>query len=172
MLGLCFVLLLPLRMRVPQALLRAQPLNGLPRLLGGDCRTIYGNDLSGTIPASWSELANLQDIIVQPGNPDLCPTAPAGAPFQVCAAEDVLCLDTLASDTAACAALPPSGSSDGGSSFPVAAVAVPVAVAGVVAAVAAGLLWRRRQRRRAAEQHAASAKESFYQVSQLSWPWL
>ena len=129
-------------------------------LPGCNCRTVYGNNLEGTIPTSWSQLLDLQEVILQPGNEALCPMAPEGATFDICAADDVLCMGGLSTDTAACSDVP----SDSGSSFPVVAVAVPVAVAGVMAAVLAALLWRRRQRRRAADQQGVSFKDGFYQV--------
>ncbi|KAI3425130.1 hypothetical protein D9Q98_008902 [Chlorella vulgaris] len=117
--------------------------------------TLDSNNFTGTIPASWTELANLQEVTLQPGNPDLCPVAPPGSYFYVCDATDILCIDTLPHDTAACAGAQPADSSG----FPVVAVVVPVAVVVAMAALAAGVLWRRRRRRQAGDQYASSTKQ-------------
>jgi hypothetical protein len=118
-------------------------------------RTLDSNNFTGTIPASWTDLANLQEVTLQPGNPDLCPVAPPGSYFYVCDATDILCIDTLPHDTAACAGAQPADSSG----FPVVAVVVPVAVVVAMAALAAGVLWRRRRRRQAGDQYASTTKQ-------------
>lgn len=120
------------------------------------------NDLTGTVPASWLQLPSLRDVVVSPGNPELCTAVPLGAQFTLCSSADMLCLTPLPVDDDAC----PGGSSSGGG-VPAAAVAVPVAVAGAaVLAAAAFLLWRRRRRQAAAggaaedKAEAAEAAES------------
>lgn len=43
-----------------------------------------GNDLSGTIPASWAQLPSLKQLYVRPGNERLCGRLPPNATFQLC----------------------------------------------------------------------------------------
>lgn len=119
------------------------------------------------MPASWAQLASLEKITMQPGNPDMCTGLPADATFELCKAGDQLCLDQPVSNSTNCQAppppLPPPGSSSG---FPVAAVAVPVSVAAVAAIVAAGLLWRRQRRRaQAAAAPTTGNQTAFYKAS-------
>lgn len=116
--------------------------------------TLQGNNLTGTVPASWGNLAQLSRVTLLPGNPGLCVHKPPGANFKVCQAEDQLCRP-VDSDSAECAA---TGSSSGSSSsFPVAAVAVPVAVVGALALAAGGfLVWRKRQQQAAVEPSSVS----------------
>lgn len=110
--------------------------------------TLHGNNLTGAVPASWGNLAQLSRVTLLPGNPGLCVHKPAGTNFKVCQAEDQLCRPVDSASTE-CAA---TGSSGGSSSFPVAAVAVPVAVVGALALAAGGfLVWRKRQQQAAVE---------------------
>lgn len=89
----------------------------------------------------------LQQLYLQPGNPQLCPQAPQGANFQLCDQEEAVCMSALEpDDSSACSGVPPSSDSGGGSSVPVAAIVVPVIAA--VAIVAAGLAVFLHRRRR------------------------
>ena len=114
-----------------------------------------GNNLTGTIPPSWTSLPALQRVDVQPGNAGLCPRAPTNAQFHLCETGNVLCPALTVTNSSACLAANGSGSdsdgssggsSGGGSSFPVAAVAAPVAVVTVAAVVMGLLVWRRRRK--------------------------
>ncbi|KAL4447629.1 hypothetical protein ABPG75_004848 [Micractinium tetrahymenae] len=105
-----------------------------------------GNAFIGTIPASWAQLPQLTEVVLQPGNPGLCAEAPPGAAFQLCSYDSPLCLQQDL-DTSACPVVPSPAGSSSSSSFSVAAVAAPVAVVAVAAAVAGLLLWRRQRRR-------------------------
>ncbi|KAL4424194.1 hypothetical protein ABPG75_001495 [Micractinium tetrahymenae] len=136
---------------------------------------LNSNDLTGTVPASWLQLASLRDVVVAPGSPGLCAAPPMGAQFTLCSADDLLCLASVPITDGTC----PGGDSDGGSGFPAAAVAVPVALVGAAAvAVAAFLGWRRRKRRAAAgpavaeKAQAAGAPEAgpSQQGSGKLWP--
>ena len=113
-----------------------------------------GNNITGTVPASWTQLAALERIVMQPGNPDMCITLPQDATFSLCVAGDFMCLDKPgaihASNCQAVAATAASAPASDSSSFPVAAVAVPVAVVGAAAIAAVGLFaWQRQRTRRA-----------------------
>ena len=143
-----------------------------PPLLPPRCSTLTDNDLSGSIPASWTELASLEELTIQPGNEKLCPTRPEGANFVVCNSIDLLCdgREELPSNSSYCAAGQAGAaagggggdSSDGdGDGFPVAAVAVPVAVACTLALALAGLAWRR-YRARAAAKGSGGSKGAMY----------
>lgn len=136
-----------------------------------------GNNLSGAVPASWSQqLPSLQRVTLQPGNPGLCTEEPAGASFRLCSEGDVMCYRALVTSTNASACSNSSGEfysgsgnstsdSGSGSSFPVVAVAVPLAVVGtVLLALAAFLLWRRRQKQQA--RQAALALPQQRQLTQ------
>jgi hypothetical protein len=115
------------------------------------CSALAGNDLSGTIPASWAEqLPLLERVTVQPGNDDLCAWVPAGAAFQACWQGDVMCWSSsLDSDPANATACGGTGTEQRNSStFPVAAVAVSVTAAALALVAGLLLLRRRRQRRR------------------------
>ena len=115
-----------------------------------------GNNLTGTIPPSWTSLPALQRVDVQPGNAGLCPRAPTNAQFDLCEAGNVVCPALAVTNSSACLATNSSGSGSGGSSggssgggsssFPVAAVAAPVAVVTVAAVVMGLLVWRRRRK--------------------------
>ena len=118
------------------------------------CRYIDGNNITGTVPASWTQLAALERIVMQPGNPDMCITLPQDATFSLCVAGDFMCLNkpepSNASNCQAVAATAASAPASDSSSFPVAAVAVPVAVVGAAAIAAVGLFaWQRQRTRRA-----------------------
>ena len=140
------------------------------------CSDISGNNLSGSIPESWSAKTELKSIYVEPGNPQLCTTPPPNSTFQLCVAGDMACRTgqvAFTTHTVTCYAAPPpsgdfpaggngsssdstSGSTTGGSSFPIAAVAVPVAVVGVAALVGGFVVWRRRQWQQQQQQNAAA----------------
>ena len=130
------------------------------------CRGLEGNNLTGTIPSSWTSLPALEQVVAS-GNPNLCLVVPQNAHFMLCLEDNGFgyhagckTQPVASTSSAACAGLTTNGagsnssggsSSSGGgssSSFPVAAVAVPVAV--VAVAVLGLLLWRRRRRHRAA----------------------
>lgn len=150
------------------------------------CSTIPGNALTGTIPASWAQLASLQQVTLQPGNPGLCPALPEGANFMLCDAVDKYCdsREQLASSSTECDALmsahgtyPGEHGHDGGRAFPVAAVVVPLTFVAVAALAAAGLQWRRhraaaaRLRREVgpfASPGGRPSKEPVYQVGWLA----
>ena len=144
------------------------PLSLLPGPLLS-CRTITGNELSGSVPASWTQLDSLQKITMQPGNADMCTGLPAGATFKLCKAGDQLCLDQPVSNSSNCLAPPPPAPASG-SAFPVAAVAVPVSVVALAAIVAAGFVWRRQRRRAQAAAAPAVGQKSggFYKASSLA----
>lgn len=117
--------------------------------------TLSGNNLTGTIPAGWAGLPALTKVVLQPGNPGVCTTAPPGAEFKVCSASDKLCLPAEpqpgacppTAGTVSGAAVDDSGSDDSHlHGIPVAAVAVPVAVVGAAALAAVGFVWYRRRR--------------------------
>ena len=130
------------------------------------CRTVTGNELSGSVPASWTQLASLEKITMQPGNPGMCTGLPPDAAFKLCKAGDQLCLDQPVSNSTNCLAPPPPAPAISG--FPVVAVAVPVSVVAVAAIVAAGLLWRRQRRRaRAAITPTAGQQTAFYKASSV-----
>lgn len=118
-------------------------------------RYLAYNNLTGTIPSSWQQLASLETVQVQPGNPGLCTASlPTSAQFDLCATADVVCsADSLAPDGPQCASRS-SSDGGGGSSFPAAAVAVPVALVG--AAVLAGTAFLVVRRRRAAAVASAA----------------
>ena len=128
------------------------------------CSDISSNNITGTIPATWAQLGSLEKIILQPGNPALCPDAPANATFKLCdVTDDVLCITPLSLDAPACndngggtggggGGSNGGDSGSGGSSFPVAAVAVPVAVVAAAALAGGLLLWRRQKRRQQVQQ--------------------
>jgi hypothetical protein len=129
------------------------------------CRTVTGNNLSGSVPDSWAQLASLDRITMQPGNPDMCTGLPPDAVFKLCKAGDQLCLDQPVSNSSNCAPPPPPAPASA-SSFPVVAVAVPVTMVVLAAIVAAGLLWRRQRRRaQAAAAPAAGQQTGFYKAS-------
>lgn len=120
-----------------------------PHLAASSCRVLTGNDLTGTVPASWTQLRSLRDVVVSPGNLGLCTAAPRGGQFTLCSSTDTLCLTPLPPDDDVCP------DDLVGGSFPIAAVVVPVAVVGGAALAAAGfILWRRRRRRAAADRAA------------------
>lgn len=150
---------------------------------GWACRTIDGNNLSGSIPSSWGEgLPSLNRAIVQPGNEGLCTQAPAGAAFQLCSDYDQWCQNPLTSSCSpSCSMGTPGGgasSSSGGedsgsdaspsgggsdsSSVPLAAIVAPIAVvaAASLAALAFVLLQRSRQRSRQEGQALGKAPGS------------
>lgn len=143
---------------------------------------VAGNNLSGAVPASWSQqLPSLQRVTLQPGNPGLCTEEPAGASFRLCSEGDVMCYRALVTSTNASACSNSSGEfysgsgnstsdSGSGSSFPVVAVAVPLAVVGtVLLALAAFLLWRRRQKQQA-RQAALALPQQRQLTQQTSMP--
>lgn len=124
--------------------------------------TLQGNNLTGTVPASWANLKQLSRITLYPGNPGLCGHKPGDASFKVCHADDQLLCRPVASDDALCTALGSTGGS--GSSFPVAAVAVPVAVVGALTIAAGGfLVWRKKQQQAAIEP--SSTASAVYKAS-------
>ena len=140
------------------------------------------NNLTGAIPASWTQLSSLRRLVVRPGNPQLCGPIPAGVPFSVCTDEDVSCArqqPRLLEGPCAVAPAPAPGAAEPAAAPPApgappeqgaeppppsgggvnaAAIAAPVAV-GVALLAAAGLgmyaAGRRRKRRR--EEAAARA---------------
>ena len=134
------------------------------------CRELPSNSFTGVIPTSWLQLASLEKVVLQPGNPGLCAQAPPGASFSLCGANPLCQPGSL--NTSACAVVAPSSSSgssgdDGGSSFPVAAVAVPVAlVAALMAAGASYWLWRRR---RAQQQPQQQPQASDGKAGEFTW---
>ena len=145
---------------LPQRLLPTYP--GLPACLP-TCSILDSNNITGSVPASWLELANLDKIVVVPGNPTFCAQLPVGATFKLCNASDPYCLSPVTNTNASNCGSAPTPSPSGGSSFPVVAVAVPVAVVGVaVLAGVAFIVWRRRQQRASAAAAAAKASLSKY----------
>ena len=46
----------------------------------GSCRSLERNELSGAVPAAWSNITSLKRVVIQPGNSQLCTTAPPGEP--------------------------------------------------------------------------------------------
>ena len=115
-------------------------------------RSLAGNELAGSVPASWAQLPQLQRVDMQPGNPGMCTALPEGSRFRLCQAGGVLCTAPEPSNASQCEA--PTPSPAGSSGFPTAAVAAVSAAAAVVvvlAAAAAGVWWRRKRRARVAE---------------------
>lgn len=124
-------------------------------------RELAGNSFSGTIPASWAQLPNLDKVVLQPGNPQLCPQAPQGATFSLCGVSPLCSPTDLNTTSCAAYAVTPSSSGGGGgdSSFPVTAVAVPVAVVVALAAAAGVFLWLRRRKQRRQQQQKGTEEQ-------------
>ena len=142
------------------------------------CRELAGNSFSGTIPASWAQLPNLDKVVLQPGNPRLCPQPPQGATFSLCGVSPLCSPTDLNTTSCAAYAVTPSsgGGGGGGSSFPVAAVAVPVAVVVALAAAAGVILWMRRRKQRR-QQQQQEGKEQQQQIEngvdeEREFPWV
>ncbi len=79
------------------------------------CRYLDGNDLNGTIPASWASLPSVEHIYVKPGNPRLCGPIPAGLERKLCDASQPDCLQRARLDGPLCPPLPLDAAAGGAS---------------------------------------------------------
>ncbi|KAK2080725.1 hypothetical protein QBZ16_000579 [Prototheca wickerhamii] len=119
---------------------------------------IQRNQLTGTIPASWSQLPSLTALTVRPGNDGLCAALPEGSSIQFCEEQWGSCTATDQTSAGNGSCVAPDPISTGGSSFPVAAVVAPVVSVVVLGALLALFFWWRRRRRRRQAAAAPGAK--------------